>query len=78
MFSFSKELALAHTLKEEYCRLFDSTYRADFKERLRLRNTLKRVCYGFRNFENFRRRILHILNNDARKTVEQKQSEFSL
>ena len=28
---------------------------------------LKRVCYGFRNFENFRRRILYILNNENRK-----------
>ena len=28
---------------------------------------LKRVCYGFRNFENFRRRILYILNNEDRK-----------
>ena len=27
---------------------------------------LKRVCYGFRNFENFRRRILFILNNEER------------
>ena len=29
--------------------------------------TLKRVCYGFRNFENFRRRIMYILNNEERK-----------
>ena len=29
---------------------------------------LKRVCYGFRNFENFRRRILYILNNEERKS----------
>lgn len=114
MFSFSEELTRAHALKEEYCRLFDSTDRADFKERLRrfkehvlaagiapfqrvlktleewkeeiwngirtgynngftegCNNTikvLKRVCYGFRNFENFRRRILYILNNEARKS----------
>ena len=114
MFSFSEKLTHAHALKEEYCRLFDSTDRADFKERLRrfkehvlaagiapfrrvlktleewkeeiwngirtgynngftegCNNTikvLKRVCYGFRNFENFRRRILHILNNEARKS----------
>lgn len=114
MFSFSEKLTRAHALKEEYCRLFDSTDRADFKERLRrfkehvlaagiapfqrvlktleewkeeiwngirtgynngftegCNNTikvLKRVCYGFRNFENFRRRILYILNNEARKS----------
>ena len=29
--------------------------------------TLKRVCYGFRNFENFRRRILFILNDEGRR-----------
>ena len=29
--------------------------------------TLKRVCYGFRNFENFKRRILFILNDDERR-----------
>ena len=29
---------------------------------------LKRVCYGFRNFENFRRRILYMLNNEARQS----------
>ena len=114
MFSFSEKLAHAHALKEEYCRLFDSTDRADFKERLRrfkehvlaagiapfrrvlktleewkeeiwngirtgynngftegCNNTikvLKRVCYGFRNFENFRRRILYMLNNEARQS----------
>ena len=28
--------------------------------------TLKRVCYGFRNFENFRRRILFVLNDKGR------------
>ena len=28
---------------------------------------LKRICYGFRNFENFRYRIIYLLNNDARK-----------
>ena len=28
--------------------------------------TLKRVCYGFRNFENFRRRILFVLNDKER------------
>ena len=28
--------------------------------------TLKRVCYGFRNFENFRRRILFVLNDRER------------
>lgn len=28
---------------------------------------LKRVCYNFRNFENFRRRILFILNTPERK-----------
>ncbi|WP_298595422.1 ISL3 family transposase [uncultured Mitsuokella sp.] len=28
---------------------------------------LKRVCYGFRNIENFKRRILFILNNPARQ-----------
>ena len=114
MFSFSEKLTRAHALKEEYCRLFDSTDRADFKERLRrfrehvlaagivpfrrvlktleewkeeiwngirtgynngftegCNNTikvLKRVCYGFRNFENFRRRILYMLNNEARQS----------
>lgn len=114
MFSFSEKLTHAHALKEEYCRLFDSIDRADFKERLRrfkehvlaagiapfrhvlktleewkeeiwngirtgynngftegCNNTikvLKRVCYGFRNFENFRRRILYMLNNEARQS----------
>lgn len=114
MFSFSEKLAHAHALKEEYCSLFDSIDRADFKERLRrfkehvlaagiapfrrvlktleewkeeiwngirtgynngftegCNNTikvLKRVCYGFRNFENFRRRILYMLNNEARQS----------
>ena len=29
--------------------------------------TLKRVCYGFRNFINFRRRIMYILNNEERQ-----------
>ena len=29
--------------------------------------TLKRVCYGFRNFENFKRRILFILNDEGRR-----------
>lgn len=29
--------------------------------------TLKRVCYGFRNFENFKRRILFILNDEDRR-----------
>lgn len=111
--SFSEKLRAAYTLKEEYYRLFDSTDRKIFKERLRIfkkhvqlanltpflrvlktteqwkeeiwngirtgynngftegcNNTikvLKRVCYGFRNFENFRRRILYILNNEDRK-----------
>ena len=27
---------------------------------------LKRLAYGFRNFENFKRRILYLLNNPAR------------
>jgi len=112
MFSMSERLKTAHALKEEYCRLFDSTDRKDFAARLHLfrqhvhdaglapfarvlktteqwkeeiwtgietgynngftegcNNTikvLKRVCYGFRNFENFRRRILFILNNEER------------
>lgn len=29
--------------------------------------TLKRVCYGFRNFANFRQRILYILNDPERR-----------
>ena len=29
--------------------------------------TLKMVCYGFRNFENFKRRILFILNDEGRR-----------
>lgn len=120
MFALSEKLALAHALKEEYYRLFDSTDRATYKERLRefkehvlasgiapfmrvlktleqwkeeiwngirtgynngftegCNNTikvLKRVCYGFRNFENFRRRILYILNNEARKSRRTKVS----
>ena len=112
MLSISERLRTAHALKEEYCRLFDSTDRKDFAARLHqfrqhvlaaglapftrvLKTTeqwkeeiwtgiesgynngftegcnntikvLKRVCYGFRNFENFRRRILFILNNEER------------
>ena len=30
---------------------------------------LKRIGYGFRNFENFKRRILYLLNNPLRKRV---------
>ena len=113
IFSFSEKLRIAHALKEEYYRLFDSCDRKRFKERLRnfrehvlasnitafvrvLKTTeqwkeeiwngirtgynngftegcnntikvLKRVCYGFRNFKNFRRRVLYILNNEERK-----------
>ena len=113
IFSFSERLRIAHALKEEYCRLFDSVDRAVYKERLRrfkehvlaagiapfrrvlktleewkeeiwngirtgynngftegCNNTikvLKRVCYGFRNFVNFRRRVLYILNNEERR-----------
>ena len=37
--------------------------------------TLKRVCYGFRNFENFRRRIMYILNNEERKARRTKISK---
>ena len=120
MFALSEKLALAHALKEEYYRLFDSTDRATYKERLRefkehvlasniapfvrvLKTTeqwkeeiwngirtgynngftegcnntikvLKRVCYGFRNFANFRRRIMYIINNEERKS---RRTKFS-
>ena len=113
MFAFSEKLNLAHALKEEYYRIFDSCdwkmfkeRRHSFKEHVLASNiapfikvlktteqwekeiwngihtsynngftegcntkikTLKRVCYGFRNFENFRRRIMYILNNEERK-----------
>ena len=120
MFSFSDKLAVAHALKEEYCRIFDSCDRKMFKERLRdfrehvlasniapfirvlktieqwkeeiwngirtgynngftegCNNTikvLKRVCYGFRNFANFRRRIMYIINDEERKS---RRTKFS-
>ena len=120
MFSFSDKLAVAHALKEEYCRIFDSCDRKMFKERLRdfrehvlasniapfirvLKTTeqwkeeiwngirtgynngftegcnntikvLKRVCYGFRNFANFRRRIMYIINDEERKS---RRTKFS-
>ena len=120
MFAFSERLTVAHALKEEYYRLFDSCDRKTFKERLRnfrkhvlasniapfvrvLKTTeqwkeeiwngirtgynngftegcnntikvLKRVCYGFRNFANFRRRIMYIINNEERKS---RRTKFS-
>ena len=30
---------------------------------------LKRIGYGFRNFENFKRRILYLLNNPIRRSA---------
>ena len=120
MFSLSEKLILAHALKEEYYRLFDSCDRKTFKERLRnfrehvlaaniapfirvLKTTeqwkeeiwngirtgynngftegcnntikvLKRVCYGFRSFANFRRRIMYILNSEVRQSRRTKKS----
>ena len=114
MLALSEKLTRAHNLKEEYYRIFDSTDRAVFKERLQqfrehvhasgiapfmrvlktmeqwkeelwngirtgynngftegCNNTikaLKRVCYGFRNFKNFRHRITYILNNEERQS----------
>ena len=121
MFAFSEKLNLAHALKEEYYRIFDSCDWKMFKERLHsfkehvlasniapfikvlktteqwekeiwngihtgynngftegcntTIKTLKRVCYGFRNFENFRRRIMYILNNEERKARRTKISK---
>jgi len=120
MFAFSERLTVAHALKEEYYRLFDSCDRKTFKERLRnfrehvlasnitpfirvlktteqwkeeiwngIRTgynngftegcnttikTLKRVCYGFRSFANFRRRIMYILNSEERQSRRTKKS----
>ena len=33
---------------------------------------LKRICYGFRNIINFRRRIIFLLNNKARQARRSK------
>ncbi|WP_110952828.1 ISL3 family transposase [Anaerosinus massiliensis] len=34
---------------------------------------LKRICYSYRNFDNFKRRIIYLLNNPERRKVRKKR-----
>lgn len=65
---FIKVLKTTEQWEKEIWNGIHTSYNNGFTEGCNTKiKTLKRVCYGFRNFENFRRRIMYILNNEERK-----------
>lgn len=65
---FQKLLKTTLKWKAEIIHAIASGYNNGFTEgcNTTIKN-LKRVCYNFRNFSNFKRRILFLLNNPERK-----------
>jgi transposase len=65
--SFKRVLKTTITWKKEIIHSIATGYSNGFTEgcNTTIKN-LKRICYSFRNFDNFKRRIIYLLNNPQR------------
>ena len=70
---FKTVLKTTHQWKEEIWHGIQTGYNNGFTEGCNnIIKVLKRICFGFRNFKNFRRRVLYILNNPERRRRREK------
>ena len=72
---FQKLLRTTIKWKTEIIHAISTGYNNGFTEgcNTTIKN-LKRICYSFRNFDNFKRRILFLLNNPNRQSIRKHRS----